>query len=186
MPSSDYWSRFEGRLSRRSVLRGSMVAGAGLASAALIGCGSGPKKSVNEGATGGSAAPAAPAAAAPQVERAGMPVVKGTPKKGGTFTMPVTETYVQHDQHTAVSSSEWMVLGERALELDEFTGKLRGNLVEAWEQPDKSTYILKVRKGVKLHNKAPWNGREFDAADLAWNLNRIAGNTALVSRATPR
>ncbi|MEI7925202.1 MAG: ABC transporter substrate-binding protein, partial [Chloroflexota bacterium] len=82
------------------------------------------------------------------------------------------------DQHTAVSSSEWMVLGERALELDEFTGKLRGNLVEAWEQPDKNTYILKVRKGVKLHNKAPWNGREFDASDLAWNLNRIAGNTA--------
>ena len=167
---------FTGGMTRRSVLRGGFVVGAGMAGAALIGCSSGPKKSVDQGAP----ANAAPAAKAPELskEREGMPVVKGTPKKGGTFTIPATETYVQHDQHTAVSSSEWMVLGERALELDEFTGKLRGNLVEAWEQPDKGTYILKVRKGVKLHNKAPWNGREFDASDLAWNLNRIAGNTA--------
>ncbi len=167
---------FTGYMSRRSVLRGGFAVGAGMAGAALIGCSSGPKKSVEQGA--GSSNAAAPKAPELSKEREGMPVVKGNPKKGGTFTIPATETYVQHDQHTAVSSSEWMVLGERALELDEFSGKLRGNLVEAWEQPDKNTYILKVRKGVKLHNKAPWNGREFDASDLAWNLNRIAGNTA--------
>ncbi len=163
-------------MTRRSVLRGGFAVGAGLASAALIGCSSGPKKSVNDGAANTSAAPTK--AVENTKEREGMPVVKGTPKKGGTFTMPVTETYVQHDAHTAVSNSEWSVIGERALELDEFSGKLRGNLVEAWEQPDKNTYIFKVRKGVKMHNRAPWNGREFDAADLAWNLNRIAGNTA--------
>ena len=167
---------FTGYMSRRSVLRGGFAVSAGMAGAALIGCSSGPKKSVEQGA--GSSNAAAPKAPELSKEREGMPVVKGNPKKGGTFTIPATETYVQHDQHTAVSSSEWMVLGERALELDEFSGKLRGNLVEAWEQPDKNTYILKVRKGVKLHNKAPWNGREFDASDLAWNLNRIAGNTA--------
>ncbi|MGE3856221.1 MAG: ABC transporter substrate-binding protein [Dehalococcoidia bacterium] len=183
MPSSDYWSRLQsGRLSRRSVLRGGMVAGAGLASAALIGCGSGEKKSVADVAPKAgadkSAAPAAPAAAAPQPERAGMPVVKGTPKKGGTFTMQMVETHVQHDQHTAVSNSEWMVIGQRALELDEWTGKLRPHMVESWEVPDKNTVVLKVRKGIKMHNRAPWNGRDWDANDLAWNLNRIAGNTA--------
>src|SRR5690606_3145844 len=90
----------------------------------------------------------------------------------------VVETYVQHDAHTAVSNSEWSVMGERALELDEFTGQLRGNLVESWENPDKNTYIFKVRKGVHIHNREPWNGREWNAEDLAWNLNRIAGNTA--------
>ena len=179
MPSSDYWSRFEGRVSRRSVLRGSMVAGAGLASAALIGCSSGPKKSVNEGAGNASGnAPAAPAAAAPQAERAGMPVVKGTPKRGGTFTQQLPETNVQRDQHTAVSNSEWMIMGQRALELDEWTGKLRPSLIESWEVPDKNTFVLKVRKGIKMQNRAPWNGRDWDASDLAWNLNRIAGNTA--------
>jgi ABC-type transport system substrate-binding protein len=179
MPSSDYWSRFEGRVSRRSMLRGSMVAGAGLASAALIGCGGGPKKSVNDGAASATqAAPAKAAAAAPQSERAGMPVVKGTPKKGGTFTQQLTETNVQHDQHTAVSNSEWMIMGQRALELDEWTGKLRASLIESWEIPDKNTFVLKVRKGIKMHNRAPWNGRDWNAEDLAWNLNRIAGNTA--------
>ncbi|RLT41035.1 MAG: hypothetical protein DWI58_09565, partial [Chloroflexi bacterium] len=159
------------------MLRGGAIAGAGLAGAALIGCSSGPKKSVNDAAPKSASTPAS-AAVAPQAERAGMPVVKGTPKKGGTFTQQLTETNVQHDQHTAVSNSEWMIIGQRALELDEWTGKLRPNLIESWEIPDKNTFVLKVRKGIKMHNRAPWNGREFDAADIAWNLNRIAGNTA--------
>src|SRR5690606_2574887 len=151
---------------RRSVLRGGFAMGAGLAGAALIGCSSGSKKSGNDNAPTGTQTPVA----GPDLttERAGTPVVKGTPKQGGTFTMPLTETYVQHDAHAAVCNSEWPVMGERALELDEFTGKLRGNLVEAWENPDKNTYILKVRKGVKVHNRAPWNGREWNAEDLAW------------------
>ena len=177
MPSGDYWSRIQaGRMSRRSVLRGGFAAGAGLAGAALIGCG-GAKKSVDQAAPATAPKAVAPVVA-PAAERAGMPVVKGNPKKGGSFTVPLTETNVQHDQHTAVSNSEWATMGERALELDEWTGKLRGNLVEAWEIPDKTTFILKIKKGVKMHNRAPWNGREFDAKDIAWNLNRIAGNTA--------
>ena len=158
-----------GPVSRRRLFR----MGAGLAGAALVGCSAAPAK------------PAAPAAPAPQgsgtaapVERKGMPVVKGTPKKGGTFTSPLIETNSQHDQHTSLSNTEWTIMGERALELDEWTGELRGNIVETWEIPDKNTFILKVKKGVKMHNRAPWNGREFDAIDVAWNLNRLVGNTA--------
>jgi ABC-type transport system substrate-binding protein len=181
MPNGDYWSRIgAGQVSRRGVLRGGLAVGAGLAGAALIGCG-GAKPAPGGAPAGGAPAGAGatqPPAPTPVAEREGMPVVKGTPKKGGTWTSPVVETYVQHDQHTAVSNSEWAIMGERAIELDEWTGKLRGNLVEAWEIPDKTTYILKLRKGVKIHPRAPWNGREFDAEDLAWNLNRIAGNTA--------
>ena len=26
-----------------------------------------------------------------------------------------------------------------------------------------------------IHNKAPWNGRQFTAEDAAWNLERIGG-----------
>ncbi|MGE3857232.1 MAG: ABC transporter substrate-binding protein [Dehalococcoidia bacterium] len=178
--SNDYWTRLQAsRLTRRGVLRGGFVAGAGLAGAALIGCSS-EKRSIQDAAPTNAPGAAAtqPAAPAPSEERAGMPVVKGTPKKGGTWTSPVLETYVTHDQHTAVSNSEWQIMGERAIEREEWTGKLRPNLVESWEIPDKSTFVLKVRKGVKMHPRAPWNGREFDAADVAWNLNRIAGNTA--------
>ncbi|MEI7925844.1 MAG: hypothetical protein WCI61_06625, partial [Chloroflexota bacterium] len=89
---------FTGYMSRRSVLRGGFAVGAGMAGAALIGCSSGPKKSVEQGA--GSSNAAAPKAPELSKEREGMPVVKGNPKKGGTFTIPATETYVQHDQHT--------------------------------------------------------------------------------------
>jgi ABC-type transport system substrate-binding protein len=171
---SNYWSN---RVSRRAALRGSAVAGAGLMGAALIGCG-GAEPAGNGGAapSGGGGAPAP--AVAPVEEREGMPSVQGTPKRGGTWTAPVTEVYVQHDQHTAVSNSEWQIIGERAIEREEWTGKLRPNLVESWESPDKNTHILKVRQGVKMHQRAPWNGREFDAEDIAWNLNRIGGNTA--------
>lgn len=43
MSDSTYWTRFGGTVSRRSVLRGSAVGAAGLAGAALIGCGGGSK-----------------------------------------------------------------------------------------------------------------------------------------------
>ena len=163
-----------GQLSRRGALRGGFLAGAGLAGAALLGCSS---------SKGAPAAPSVPKAAVapappPVTERAGMPVVKGTPKKGGAWTTAGTETYTQHDPHTAVTSSEFTVIGERAWEVDEWTGKLRPNLVESWEIVDPTHYVLKLRKGITMHNVAPVSGREFDAEDLAFNLNRIAGLTA--------
>ena len=52
------------------------------------------------------------------------------------------------------------------------------SLIEKWEIPDTTHYILTLRKGIKLHNKPPWNGRDFDAEDLAFNIGRIAGDTA--------
>jgi len=161
-----------GQVSRRRLLRGAVVTVGGLAGAVMVGCSSAPTKPA---AT--AAAPQAGGTAAP-VERKGMPVVKGNPKKGGTFISPLIETNTQHDQHTALSNTEWTIMGERALEMEEFTGKLRGNIVETWEVPDPNTFILHVKKGVKMHNRAPWNGREFDAADVAWNLTRLAGLTA--------
>ena len=171
MTSADSYSA-AGQVSRRRLLRGAVVTVGGLAGAVMVGCSSAPAKPA---AT--AAAPQAGGTAAP-VARKGMPVVKGTPKKGGTFTSPLIETNPQHDQHTALSNTEWTIMGERALEMDEWSGALRGNIVETWEVPDANTFILKVKKGVKMHDRAPWNGREFDAADVAWNLTRLAGLTA--------
>ena len=39
------------------------------------------------------------------------------------------------------------------------------DLAERWEEPDDTTVVFHLRKGVKWHNKPPLNGREFVAED---------------------
>ena len=82
--------------------------------------------------------------------------------------------------HTALASSVWHVISERALELDEWTAEVRANIIDQWEitDPEGLELTLHVRPNVQIQDKPPWNGRMFDAEDLAFNLNRIAGNTA--------
>ena len=48
-------------------------------------------------------------------------------------------------------------------------------LATSWEMPDESTFIWHVRQGVHWHDKAPVNGREFNAHDVVWNYERYAG-----------
>ncbi len=105
-------------------------------------------------------------------------MVKGTPKNGGTWTEAVLLTSPQQDMHTALAASIWHSFSERALLPDPWTNEMQANIIEKWDIRDNPHFVLQVRKGINLHNKPPWNGREFDAEDLAFNINRIAGNTA--------
>jgi len=53
------------------------------------------------------------------------------------------------------------------------------DLAERWEQPDDTTYLFHLRKGVRWHNKPPVNGRELVAEDVKFTFNRfltIKGN----------
>ncbi len=60
--------------------------------------------------------------------------------------------------------------------------ELAGDLIEAWERsPDGLQYTLKVRPGVKWHNKPPVNGRAFEVEDAVFTWNRYA--TVNTSRA---
>ena len=45
-----------------------------------------------------------------------------------------------------------------------------GQLAESYEIPDNETLIFHIRKGIKWWDKAPANGREFNAHDAAWNI----------------
>ena len=47
-----------------------------------------------------------------------------------------------------------------------------GSLATSWELPDNETIIWHIRQGVRWHDKPPVNGREFNAHDAAFNLNR--------------
>ena len=45
-------------------------------------------------------------------------------------------------------------------------------LATGYEIPDNETIIWHIRQGVHFHDKPPANGRELDAHDIAFNLNR--------------
>ncbi|MFA7249717.1 MAG: ABC transporter substrate-binding protein [Dehalococcoidia bacterium] len=148
------------------------MTGLGLTGAALVGCGATPKP-----AAPGQATPAAGTPSTAATGRAGVPVVKGTIKEGGTYTASITATSSTQDMHTT-NTSFWQTISEGPMIADAYTGQPQANLVEKWEVPDSTHIVFHVRKGMKVHNKPPWNGREFDAEDLAFNMDRTVGNTA--------
>lgn len=49
---------------------------------------------------------------------------------------------------------------------------LTGCLAESWEFPDETTILFHIRQGIYWQNKAPVNGRELTADDVAFNINR--------------
>ena len=154
MTEIEYW----GRVSRRSMLRGAGVMGAGLGAAALIGCSSSktetPAVSAPAGASGGAAAF----------------VRKGTIRQGAG---KVSEAF---DPALMLSTGPtyWGLWGNLALTAGKQDYKLQPSLVEAWEVKSPTEIALKVRKGVFFHDKAPTNGRALNAADVAYSLNRHA------------
>ena len=50
-----------------------------------------------------------------------------------------------------------------------------GQLAEGWEQPDDTTIIFPIRRGVHWHDKAPMNGRELTPDDIVYNFHRYLG-----------
>ena len=51
--------------------------------------------------------------------------------------------------------------------------------------PDDTTWIWNIRQGVYWdHDKAPMNGREFDAYDVEWNYHRYLGSGRFRRRRT--
>jgi peptide/nickel transport system substrate-binding protein len=50
---------------------------------------------------------------------------------------------------------------------------LAGLLAESWESPDPLTYVFKIRDGVFWHDKAPVNGRQLTAHDVAYSWQRL-------------
>jgi peptide/nickel transport system substrate-binding protein len=166
-------------VSRRVALESLGVGILGLAGAALIGCGS----SSGGGGAGSGGGAATQATVAPVTEATGVdilpltaPVVKGTKKPGGIFKTALNgKTYTEHDSHTQRAASEWHVISEKLTEANFTDAKTIPHIASSWEAADPTTLIFKIQPGVKIHNVAPWNGREFDAEDVAWNLERLGG-----------
>src|SRR3989449_11515220 len=53
------------------------------------------------------------------------------------------------------------------------TFPIEGDLAESWRQPSETTYVFKLRKGVRWHNKPPVNGRELTGEDVKYTYERF-------------
>lgn len=70
------------------------------------------------------------------------------------------------------------------------TFAIEGDLAESWTQPNETTYVFKLRRGVRWHPKPPVNGRELTSADVKFTIERfltVKGNpSAYMLRAIDR
>jgi peptide/nickel transport system substrate-binding protein len=56
------------------------------------------------------------------------------------------------------------------------------DLAERWEEPDDTTYVFYIRRGVRWHNKPPVNGRELVAEDVKFTFDRFLSEKGNPSR----
>jgi peptide/nickel transport system substrate-binding protein len=57
------------------------------------------------------------------------------------------------------------------------TTPIEPDLAESWIQANDTTYIFKLRKGARWHNKPPVNGREVTAEDVKYTYERFMSPT---------
>ena len=66
------------------------------------------------------------------------------------------------------NAAQWDLLSD-----EQCTVAMRGALAESWRFTDDTTVELKLRQGVRFHNKPPVNGREMVADDVIWSYRRM-------------
>jgi peptide/nickel transport system substrate-binding protein len=104
-----------------------------------------------------------------------------TPKRGGTLAIrtwdpPHFDPFqtISYKTHIALSFTHSRLLKHKAgPSVVPGTFPVEGDLAESWTQPNETTYVFKLRKGVKWHNKPPVNGREVTADDVVFSVNHF-------------
>ena len=104
-----------------------------------------------------------------------------TPKRGGTLSIrtydpPHFDPFqtISYKTHIALSFTHSRLLKHKAgPSVVPGTFPIEGDLAESWTQPNETTYVFKLRKGVKWHNKPPVNGREVTADDVVFSVNHF-------------
>src|SRR5438477_9508081 len=110
-----------------------------------------------------------------------------TPKRGGTLAIrtwdpPHFDPFqtISYKTHIALSFTHSRLLRHKAgPSVVPGTFPIEGDLAESWSQPNETTYVFKLRKGVRWHAKPPVNGRELTAEDVVYSMERfrtVTGN----------
>jgi peptide/nickel transport system substrate-binding protein len=114
--------------------------------------------------------------------------VAQTPKRGGVFRIRQAVQPVHFDPHATLAFTTMMPLSycmsrlvkvKAGASVAPGTLPIEGDLAESWTQPNETTYVFKLRKGVRWHPRPPVNGRELTADDVKYTYERfltIPGN----------
>lgn len=163
-----YWATvLDKRLSRRRMVGCASAFGAGVAAAALVGCGGG-----NDGGgakRGGLVTD--PVDTSKQAVRGG--TMQGRQQVEGPHFDPTTGG-VQTWAHTQLAYSRLVryKLGSPSSPSD---GSVEGDLASAWEfSPDGLQVTMKLRPNVKLDQRPPTNGRTVTTEDVKFAMQRYA------------
>ncbi|MFN8638914.1 MAG: ABC transporter substrate-binding protein [Dehalococcoidia bacterium] len=205
MAEGNYWSR---RVGRRSVIRGAGVGIAGLAGAALLGCGGGtveeqatavaitpPPKTGGQGVFSREQYPSQGKVGADQVRvKPGSyegPVaptgaerdVLANGRYGGTLlTRYLDPPHMDFNRTLSCTINSTMDYTKNKLVraamnpfADPYRIQVEPDLAESWEvNADATQFTFHLRKGVKFHNVAPVNGREFTSDDVKASFERYS------------
>jgi peptide/nickel transport system substrate-binding protein len=91
-------------------------------------------------------------------------------KRGGTLVVGNDEDAVGLDPHISFAFASSNFYEHAYSGLTRFNAKMEveGDLATSWEIPNPTTYVFRLRKGVKFHN-----GREMTAEDVRYSIDRI-------------
>jgi peptide/nickel transport system substrate-binding protein len=112
------------------------------------------------------------------------------PKRGGTLRVRGRDP-VHFDPHLTRDGRTHSVLSFLSSRLLRYkvggdvrpgTFIVEPDLAERWEEPDDTTYVFYLRRGVRWHNKPPVNGRELVAEDVKFTFDRFLSEKSNPSR----
>src|SRR5512145_3307639 len=122
------------------------------------------------------------AIAGPQLR--GAPAEAQTPKRGGTlrFTFQSDPVTGFDPQQTLSFVYSRLLKVKAGPSVKPMTYPIEADLAESWTQPNETTYVFKLRKGVRWHNKPPVNGRELTAEDVKYTFDRFLSEKGNANR----
>ncbi len=184
--SNSYWSaRARRRLSRRALLRGTALLGAGLAGSTLLAC----KGSTSTPSGSAKKAPAAQATSVSGVNalvgRTGSQPT-GQPAGGGTLNVVVGINPPSLDPHGSTSAGSFAIINPAMSRLLRFKSpwdviatynrETEPDLASSVESPDAVTWTFKLRNDAKFSNTPPVNGHAVEAEDIKLTYERATSD----------
>ena len=116
------------------------------------------------------------------------PVPPSPPRTGGVLHIPTG--VIRAFDPTAGYGTELAMVWDTLLEWESMWNfpeaqtkpMIRKSLAESWEKIDDSTWVFRLRKGVKFHNLPPVNGREMTAEDVRYSYELLKTKAGYTSR----